>query len=146
LIEIAPPRQLNRWAPLKFAATPLDMEQRNLFALISGIALGIIWCVLLTGAGFPGAGGILLLGILVSPLVVALIARTKLLLFAIVPNVMIGGFFSIVGALSPYNRTPEGGFTDETWTIVPIVLGISVGAALLLAGGVWFVRTVWWAN
>jgi hypothetical protein len=92
------------------------------------------------GAGF-GAGALLIVAFVLSPFVVALIARTRLLLFALLPNLIIGLFFSVVGAFSSYNRTPDGGLSDETLVIVPMVLGLSVGCAVIVAAVVWFFRT-----
>jgi len=116
------------------------MDSRNGAALIVGVALAIVWCALMMGAGF-GAGALLILAFVLSPLVVSLVARTWLLVFALVPNLIIGLFVSVVGAFSSYNRTADGEFSNETFLIVPIVLGLSVGCAIIVTAVVWFFRT-----
>jgi hypothetical protein len=118
------------------------MDPRNGAAIAVGVALAVICCASLTAAGF-GAGALLVVAFVLCPLVVSLIARSRVLLFALLPNLIIGFFFSIVGAFSPYNRAHDGGFSDETFVIVPIVLAMSVGCAILVAAVVWVLRAVW---
>jgi hypothetical protein len=115
------------------------MAQRDRIALIVGIILAIGWCALLTQAGF-GAGALLVIALLLSPLISSLIAGKRLFLSGFVPNILIASFFSIVGALSPYNRAADGGLSEESWIIIPMVFGVSVVCALLVVGPVWLVR------
>jgi hypothetical protein len=117
------------------------MDPRNGAALVVGVVLAGIWCALLPAAGF-GAGALLIIAFVVSPLVVSLIARRLILFFALVPNLIVAVLFSIVGAFSAYNRTAEGGFSDETFVIVPIVFAIGIGCATIVAAVVWILGAV----
>ena|ERR1700730_4283863 len=58
----------------------------------------------------------------------------RLFLLALVPNILIASFFSLVGALSPYNQAPGGGgLSDESLFIIPIVFVTSCASAFLMA-------------
>jgi hypothetical protein len=115
------------------------MQRRDQIGLMVGIAVAIGSCALLTQAGI-GAGAVLIVVLLFCPLVVATVAAKRLFLLALVPNILIACFFSIVGALSPYNQAPGGGLSDESLFLIPIVFVISGASALLMSGAVWFVR------
>jgi len=117
------------------------MVRRDRIALIVGVALGVGSCALLTQAGF-GAGAILVVALLFCPLVVSIIATKHLFVFALLPNIVIACFFSIVGALSPYNRAPGGGLSSESLFIIPMVFAISGACALLMTATVWLFRKV----
>jgi hypothetical protein len=115
------------------------MQRRDRIALMVGIVLAMGSCALLTQAGM-GAGVILIVVLLFCPLVVAAVAARRLFLLALVPNLLIACFFSIVGALSPYNRSASGGLSEESLFIIPVVFLIGCASALSMAGAVWFVR------